>query len=88
MRAHDLDHLRWSTVVLVLIYHVFYLFNHVGVPGAIAPLGQNAAPDVLLYLVYPWFMVLLFVIAGISAQRSLAHCSGKAFLAARAKKLL
>ena len=30
-RLHWLDNLRWFTVFLVLVYHVFYLFNNKGV---------------------------------------------------------
>ncbi len=26
-----LDHIRWSTVLLVMFYHVCYLFNDVGI---------------------------------------------------------
>ena len=33
-RYHFIDNLRWVTVVLVLIYHVFYNFNAQGVFGA------------------------------------------------------
>lgn len=30
MRKLYLDQLRWTTVLLVLVYHVFYLFNDLG----------------------------------------------------------
>lgn len=88
MRKTYLDNIRWATVLLVLIYHIFYHFNSIGVPGA---LGNGTAAKVLdapLYFVYPWFMVLLFLIAGISSRYSLQTRSGKQFIQERAVKLL
>lgn len=88
MRKHYLDNIRWATVILVLVYHVWYMFNGVGVAGGIS--GANNIPlfDALACAVYPWFMVLLFVIAGMSARYSLEKRTGKEFLKERAVKLL
>lgn len=88
MRKYYLDNIRWATVLLVLVYHVCYLFNNVGVLGGIGTGKNVAAFNVLLYLVYPWFMVLLFVVAGISARYSLEKRSAKQFLGERVTKLL
>lgn len=71
MRKHYLDNIRWATVVIVLLYHVNYLFNTVGIPF---PVGEDAGVrfmDTFSYIVYPWFMALLFVIAGMSARYAL-----------------
>ena len=35
MRKTYIDNIRASAVLLVLIYHVCYIFNGVGVPGGI-----------------------------------------------------
>ena len=35
MRKHYLDHVRWATVVTVVIYHVFYMYNAEGVAGGL-----------------------------------------------------
>lgn len=88
MRKIYLDHIRWATVLLVLIYHVFYMFNGVGVPGGIPEARNIALFDTIAMIVYPWFMVLLFLIAGISARYSLQKRTGKQFLKERASKLL
>lgn len=88
MRKHYLDNIRWLTVIIVLIYHVVYLFNSAGVPGAIAEKSGIKAFDTLLYFIYPWFMALLFVIAGISARYSLNKRSIKEFIDDRVTKLL
>ncbi len=88
MRKHYLDNIRWATVVLVLIYHVCYMFNGVGCLGGINGARSIAAFDAALYVVYPWFMVLLFMIGGISARYSLQKRTGKQFIKERAAKLL
>jgi glucan biosynthesis protein C len=88
MRKYYLDNIRWATVLLVLVYHVGYLFNNVGVLGGIGTGKNVAAFNVLLYFVYPWFMVLLFVVAGISARYSLEKRSAKQFVGERVTKLL
>ncbi len=88
MRKYFLDNIRWGVVVIVLIYHVFYIFNHIGVLGGIGPLGSSIYPDIMMYVVYPWFMVLMFLIAGISARYSLTKRTAKEFLGERVKKLL
>ena len=87
-RKHYLDNIRWGTVVLVLIYHVFYLYNTVGVPFPIAKDAGIRAFDTFSYLVYPWFMVILFLIAGISARYALENRTNREFLKGKVTKLL
>jgi len=88
MRKHYLDNIRWATVLLVLVYHVFYLFNGVGVLGGIGSFSEVQYQDAVLYFVYPWFMVLLFLITGISSRYALEHRSHKQFIKERTVKLL
>lgn len=88
MRKFYLDNIRWTTVLLVLVYHVCYMFNGVGVPGGIPKAANVSAFDTVAYVVYPWFMALLFVVAGMSARYSLQKRTGKQFLKERAVKLL
>lgn len=88
MRLHYLDNIRWATVLLVLFYHVCYMFNGVGALGGIAGAKSLACFDAVLYFVYPWFMVLLFLIAGISARYALQKYSGREFIRLRVRKLL
>lgn len=87
-RKYYLDHIRFATVLLVLIYHVFYLYNAAGVPGGAGSFSKVQYQDALLYFVYPWFMVLLFVVAGISARHSLQKRTHREFLKAETGKLL
>ena len=88
MRKIYLDNIRWMTVLLVLIYHVCYMFNGVGILGGIPGSKSLPALDAAASLVYPWFMVLLFVAAGMSARYSLGKRSAKQFLKERAVRLL
>lgn len=88
MRRHYLDNIRWASVLLVLIYHVFYLFNSVGVPGGVGSFSEIQYQDAVMYFVYPWLMVLLFLIAGISARYALEHQSHRQFIKGRTVKLL
>ena len=82
-----LDNIRTFTVLLVVVYHVAYVFNSAGVPSNI-PVPGIPAVDVICYFVYPWFMCLLFLVAGISARYSLQTRGGKQFAKERVRKLL
>lgn len=88
MRKFYLDNIRWATILLVMIYHVFYMFNAVGVLGGVGSFHEVQYQDGFLYFVYPWFMVLLFLIAGISARYTLEKIPAKEFLRKRTWKLL
>lgn len=88
MRKAWLDNLRWSVVLLVLVYHVCYLFNGVGILGSIPGAPSLAAGDWFAAAVYPWFMVLLFLVAGMSSRFALEKRTAKAFLKERTVKLL
>lgn len=88
VRKAYLDNIRGATVLLVLVYHVFYIFNGVGIPGGVPGAESIPAFDTAACVIYPWFMVLLFVVAGMSARYALQRRSGKQFLKERAARLL
>ncbi|MGX8714013.1 MAG: acyltransferase family protein [bacterium] len=89
MRKNWIDNLRWVTVLLVLLYHVIYFYNNKGVFGGIGGFGDGPQyQDTLMYILYPWFMPLLFLLAGISARYSLEKHSAKEWLKSRTRKLL
>lgn len=83
-----LDHIRWMTVLLVIVYHVCYLFNGVGIFGGVPNARNLPFLDTISGTVYPWFMVLLFVVAGMCARFALVQQGNRAFLRNRARKLL
>lgn len=88
MRKHWLDNLRWVVVLSVLFYHVIYFYNNKGVFGGIGGFGGNQYQDIVMYVLYPWFMMLMFLIAGISARYSLEKLSSKQFIKSKTRKLL
>lgn len=83
-----LDNIRWVTVVLVVIYHVVYMFNGVQPFGVIGPFREHQIQDGFQYLLYPWFMALLFVVSGMSARYYLQSHTTKQFLKDKTRKLL
>ena len=88
-RKHWIDNLRWVTVLLVLLYHVIYFYNNKGVFGGVGGFGDGPQyQDVLMYVLYPWFMPLLFLLAGISSRYSLEKRSAKEWFKSRTLKLL
>lgn len=88
MRKTYIDNIRWITVVLVVIYHVIYMFNGVTQYGIIGPFRAHQIQDVFQYAVYPWFMLLLFVVSGMSARFELDKVTAKEFVRKRTRKLL
>jgi peptidoglycan/LPS O-acetylase OafA/YrhL len=88
MRKYYLDNIRWITIVLVVIYHVIYMFNSVQSYGVIGAFWEVQYQDSLLYLLYPWFMVLLFAVSGMSSRYYLEKHTEKEFIGSRTRKLL
>ena len=87
MRKAFLDNLRYGIVLLVILYHVFYLFNSVGVITNVAIPGIPAL-DVVLYLLYPWFMVAMFLISGVCARYALQRQTPGQFLRGKVRRQL
>ena len=87
-RHYFIDNLRWVIVVLVLIYHVFYNFNAQGVFGAIGGFREHQWWDTVCTVLYPWFMTLMFVLAGASSRYALKHRTAREFIGERTRKLL
>lgn len=90
MRKTYLDNLRWVTVVLVVIFHVFYMYNGQGIVGTLGKITDLEVQyyDVYQYIVYPWFMMLLFIVSGVSSRYYLERHTGKEFIKSRTTKLL
>lgn len=88
MRRKYLDNIRWVTILIVIIYHVIYMFNGVTTYGVIGPFSDNQPQDIFLYIVYPWFMFLLFVVSGMAARFELDHKGESGFIRNRTRKYL
>lgn len=89
MRKLYLDNIRWITVVLVVVYHVIYMYNGIETAGVLGPFREGIQyQDLFQYIVYPWFMLLLFVIAGMCSRYYLETHTHREFLKSRTVKLL
>ena len=90
MRKYYLDNIRWITVVIVVLYHVIYMYNAEGIPGVCGKITDLEVQyfDVFQYIVYPWFMMLLFMVSGISSWLYLDNHSHREFISSRTTKLL
>ena len=90
MRKRYLDNIRWVTVVIVVLYHVFYMYNAEGVLGGAGKITNLDIQhyDAFQYLVYPWIMPVLFIVAGIASRIVLEKRTAKEFIKSRTLKLL
>lgn len=90
MRKHYLDNIRWVTVVIVLLYHVLYMYNAEGILGGAGKITNLSVQhyDSLMYFVYPWIMPVLYIVAGISSRIVLDKHTNKEFIRSRTRKLL
>ena len=94
MRKNYLDNIRWCTIIFVVFFHVFFFFNNIGINAIFSGLPEYHQGDgmtfagIYQYAVYPWFMTLLFVVAGVAAYHTLQHKTSKQFISDRKNKLL
>ena len=70
MRKYYIDNLRSMAVILLFPYHVFMIYNNWGENFYIKGVS-NIYLSNFIVLVWPWFMPLLFVLAGISTAYAL-----------------
>lgn len=90
MRKHYLDNIRWVTVIVVVIYHVLYMYNAEGIAGGLGKITNLEVQyyDLFLNIVYPWLMPVLFIVSGISSRLYLEKHSDREFISSRTTKLL
>ena len=92
MRKHYLDNIRFLTIFFVVIFHVYFYYNNIGTEAMFAGLkpyeGAVTFAGIYQYFVYPWFMLLLFVVAGISARYALEKRTERQFLKESVDKIL
>lgn len=86
-RLHYIDNLRIFCIMLLIPFHTAMMFNAFGEPFYVhgAELEWLTLP---LSMLTPWWMPLMFTVAGVSAAYSLERRSAKEFLTERVRKLL
>ena len=88
-RRYYLDNIRWITVILVVIYHTLMMYSGITPLGTVVEPGTIHIQDSIQYFLYPWFMMILFLISGISAKISLTNQpDNKVFLKKRTVRYL
>ena len=87
-RKYYIDNLRWLAILLLFPFHAAQIWSG----GEYSGFYIWSHTDAVLYafstVVYPWYMTLLFVIAGISCKYALQKRTYRQFVAERTKKLL
>ena len=90
MRKHYLDNIRWIIQVLVVLYHVCFMYSGITMTSTAGQITQEpfVAGMIFEYAVFPWFMTVLFIVAGISSRLYLNSHSHGEFIKSRTVKLL
>lgn len=85
-RVHYIDNLRWITISLLVIYHACMAYNTWGEKNYI--FFKDLKPlAFIVVLISPWFMPLMFLLAGVSASYSLSKRGYGKFIGERFKRL-
>src|SRR5574344_83351 len=85
-RKHYLDNIRWIFILALIPFHAAMAWNNWG-EGNYIKFGSSIVLSSFIYLLSPWYMPMLFVIAGMSANFSLRKRSFGAFVGERVTKL-
>lgn len=85
-RINYIDNLRIVTVSLVLVYHLAMAYNTWGEANYIFFERVKPIASIVVFI-SPWFMPLMFLLAGISAAFSLKKRSSMDFIKERFKRL-
>jgi hypothetical protein len=86
-RKHYIDNLRWACILLLVPFHAAMAWNCWGEGNYIWFYGSKGFSTFVI-LISPWYMSLLFALAGISARFSLKRRSTGQFMKERLSKLL
>lgn len=86
-RKYYIDNLRWACILLLIPFHAAMAWNCWG-EGNYIWFSASKGLSAFIILISPWYMPLLFVLAGMSARYSLQKRTVKDFVRERVKKLL
>ena len=85
-RVNYIDNLRTVTVSLLIIYHLAISYNSWGEANYIFFQSVNPIASIVVFI-SPWFMPLMFLLAGISASFSIKKRGCSDFIKERFKRL-
>lgn len=86
-RKHYIDNLRWMILLVLIPYHTSMAWNVWGEPNYITFEGNRLLSSIVVFF-SPYFMPLLFVLAGVSTKYALLKRTYKEYLVDRGKRLL
>lgn len=87
MRRKYIDWLRIFGIILLFPYHTFRVFDP-GEANYVENAAKSAFGQTFMAAVWPWFMPLLFLVAGISTWYALQKRDGRHFTRERVMRLL
>ncbi len=87
IRKHYIDNLRWIILLILIPYHTAMAWNVWGEPNYIFFEGNRWISSIIVFF-SPYFMPLLFVLAGISTKLALQKRTSREYLIERVKRLL
>lgn len=86
MRKHYIDNLRWIIILLLVPYHAAMAWNVWDEPNYIYFEGNRIISSIIV-LLSPYFMPVLFLLAGISTSLALKKRTVKEYISERVKRL-
>ncbi len=86
MRKYYLDNLRWLIILILFPYHTLLIYSSIG--SYYFHVANSSIANAFILTFAPWFMQLLFAIAGITTYYSLKRRDAKQYLEERVSKLL
>ena len=87
-RKYYIDNLRWSAILLLFPFHAAQIWSGGEYSGFYIWSHTNLVLYVFSTVVYPWYMTLLFTLAGISCKYALFKSTGRQFILERTKKFV
>ena len=87
MRKYFIDNLRWMDVFLLIPYHAAQAFNTWGELNYVTFPGNKVCSSFIVFL-SPYFMPLLFLLAGMSTRYALKKRSYGQYIVERVKRLI
>lgn len=92
MRKHYLDNIKWTVQILVVLYHLFFMYasSEISISSVYGQITKEpfVFGDICQYAVYPWFMTVLFIVSGITSKIYLDDHTDKEFVKSRTTKFL